>query len=66
MLTIPQIRKIVKTADVFVKGAPGDQMLAKEYFIDDYDDDGFFVSDKETEEQFYIDYRDVTDADSFK
>lgn len=70
MLTIPNLRKLVKTADIFVNGIDkpfGSRTLyAKEYFIDDYDDAGFTISNKETEEQFFINFRDVTDADSFK
>lgn len=71
MLSIPHLRKLVKTADIFVKGCKSDYpagrvMEAKEYYIDDYDDDGFMVSDKETEEQFHVDFRDVLEVDDFK
>ena len=59
MLSVPQLRKLARTADRFVSSDG-------EHYIDDMDDNGMFLTHVDDDSETYVKWADVKDEDDFK
>jgi hypothetical protein len=59
MYTIPQLRKLARTADRFVN-------IDGEHYIDDMEDNGMFLTHIEDDSETFVKWSEVQDTDVFK